>query len=298
MCSPIVCASWCGSECSGACPIRSARAGTNTGSPPRASTCSRCCSRSCAGATPTWPLKAGGRCCSSTATAGRGLVPASPARNAAGGATPITSAPGPARARVRLPRSMRTARKRIDVELMMNETQTIPATSSAALERKRAVTWEDPLVSARAGASLSGIDYLRAIASGRIPPPPIALLLGFDIEEVEEGRVVFTAEAGEHLYNPIGVVHGGVAATLPDSALACPVHSLLPQGRGYTTLEIKVNYVRAIKRDSRRLRAIGSVVHMGGKVATAEARLLDGEGRLCAHATTTCMLFGASPGDS
>jgi uncharacterized protein (TIGR00369 family) len=175
----------------------------------------------------------------------------------------------------------------------MDHAQAIRPAVPATLARTRAVTWEDPLVSARAGASLSGIDYLRAIAQGKLPPPPIALLLGFDIEEVAEGRVVFTAETGEHQYNPIGVVHGGVAATLLDSAMGCAVHSLLPRGRGYTTLEIKVNYVRAIKRDSGPLRAIGTVVHMGGKTATAEARLLDGEGRLVAHATTTCILLGA-----
>ena len=175
----------------------------------------------------------------------------------------------------------------------MVQAQAIRSSAPAAPARTRTVTWEDPLVSARAGASLSGIDYLRAIAQGKLPPPPIALLLGFDIEEVEEGRVVFTAETGEHQYNPIGVVHGGVAATLLDSAMGSAVHSRLPRGRGYTTLEIKVNYVRAIKRDSGPLRAIGTVVHMGGKTATAEARLLDGEGRLVAHATTTCMLFGA-----
>jgi uncharacterized protein (TIGR00369 family) len=169
-----------------------------------------------------------------------------------------------------------------------------PAASTSA--RTRTIAWEDPLASAHAGATLSGLDYLRAVAQGKLPPPPIALLLGFDIEEVAEGRVVFTAETGEHQYNPIGVVHGGLAATLLDSAMGCAVHSRLPQGRGYTTLEIKVNYVRAISRDSGPLRAIGTVVHMGGKTATAEARLLDREGRLCAHGSTTCMLFGTPPG--
>ena len=169
--------------------------------------------------------------------------------------------------------------------------QIVDPSASTTSERTRTVTWEDPLVSARAGATLSGIDYLRAIAQGKLPPPPIALLLGFDIAEVAEGRVVFTAETGEHQYNPIGVVHGGLAATLLDSAMGCAVHSRLPAGRGYTTLEIKVNYVRAIKRESGPLRAIGTVVHMGGKTATAEARLLDREGRLVAHGTTTCMLF-------
>ena len=185
-------------------------------------------------------------------------------------------------------------RGRNETELMMD--QIVAPVVTAAVARTRTITWEYPLASARAGAGLSGIDYLRAVAQGKVPPPPIALLLGFDIEEVAEGRVVFTAETGEHQYNPIGVVHGGLAATLLDSAMGCAVHSLLPQGRGYTTLEIKVNYVRAIKRDSGPLRAIGTVVHMGGKTATAEARLLDREGRLSAHGTTTCMVFGATAG--
>jgi uncharacterized protein (TIGR00369 family) len=163
----------------------------------------------------------------------------------------------------------------------------------AAGERTRTVTWDDPLPAARAGALLSGIEYLRGIAQGTFPPPPIALLLGFTLEEVDEGRVVFTAEPGEHHYNPIGVVHGGLAATLLDSAMGCAVHSLLPRGRAYTTLEIKVNYVRAIRRESGRLRASGSVVHMGGKIATAEGRIVDASGQLCAHATTTCILLDA-----
>jgi uncharacterized protein (TIGR00369 family) len=165
----------------------------------------------------------------------------------------------------------------------------------AARERTRTVTWEDPLPAARAGASLGGIEYLRGIAQGTFPPPPIALLLGFTLDEVDEGRVVFTAEPGEHHYNPIGVVHGGLAATLLDSAMGCAVHSLLPRGRAYTTLEIKVNYVRAIRRESGRLRASASVVHMGGRIATAEGRIVDASGQLCAHATTTCILLDARP---
>ena len=165
--------------------------------------------------------------------------------------------------------------------------QPVAATSA----RTRTITWEDPLASAHAGTTLSGIDYLRAVAQGKLPPPPIALLLGFDIEEVAEGRVVFAAETGEHQYNPIGVVHGGLAATLLDSAMGCAVHSLLPPGRGYTTLEIKVNYVRAIKRDSGPLRAIGTVIHMGGKVATAEGRIVDAQDKLFAHGSTTCILL-------
>ncbi|HXW25155.1 MAG TPA: PaaI family thioesterase [Xanthobacteraceae bacterium] len=180
----------------------------------------------------------------------------------------------------------------------MNQSPAIRADRAAsdAAVRTRTVTWEDPLAAARAGASLSGIAFLRAVAQGQIPAPPIALLLGLDIDEVEEGRVVFTCEPDEYHYNPIGVVHGGLAATLLDSAMGCAVHSRLPQGRGYTTLEIKVNYVRAITRESGRLRAIASVVHMGGKIATAEGRIVDAAGQIYAHATTTCILLGGSPG--
>jgi uncharacterized protein (TIGR00369 family) len=186
------------------------------------------------------------------------------------------------------------------MELTLDHSTTMQADRRAgpatgARERTRTVSWEDPLLAAHAGASLSGMEYLRAIAQGKIPAPPIALLLGFALEEVEEGRVVFTTEPGEHHYNPIGVVHGGLAATLLDSAMGCAVHSLLAQGRGYTTLEIKVNYVRAIKRESGRLRAVASVVHMGGRIATAEGRLVDAAGQLYAHATTTCILMDARP---
>jgi uncharacterized protein (TIGR00369 family) len=164
--------------------------------------------------------------------------------------------------------------------------------SAMGTERTRVVTWEDPVASAGSGAAMSGIEYLRAIVARKIPAAPIALLMGFELEEVGEGRAVFAVTPGEHHYNPIGVVHGGLAATLLDSALGCAVHTLLPRGRGYTTLEIKVNYVRAMKRDTGRVRAVASVVHLGGKVATAEGRVVDAAGTIYAHGTTTCLLLG------
>ncbi len=157
--------------------------------------------------------------------------------------------------------------------------------------RTRNVTWHDPSISARTALSLAGITFLRAIAEGRIPAPPIAELMGFELVEVGEGRAVFSVEPREYHYNPIGVVHGGVAATLLDSAMGCAVHSALPEGRAYTTLEIKVNYVRALKRDTGRVRAIGKVIHVGGKVATAEGSLVDAADKLYAHGTTTCLLM-------
>ena len=161
-------------------------------------------------------------------------------------------------------------------------------------ERTRRVSWQDPSITAKAALSLSGAAFLRAMAEGRIPPPPIAQLMGFELVEVEEGRVVFSVDPQEYHYNPIGMVHGGLAATLLDSAMGCAVHSVLPEGRAYSTLEIKVNYVRALKRESGRVRAIGKVVHLGGKVATAEGSLVDAADKLYAHGTTTCLLTDVS----
>ena len=157
--------------------------------------------------------------------------------------------------------------------------------------RTRTIHWEDPLPAARTGREMSGIDYLRAIASGTLPPAPFALLMGIRPAEIEEGRVVFVVEPAEYHYNPIGVVHGGLAATLLDSAMACAVHSLLPAGAGYTTLEFKVNLVRALTIETGEVRAEGTVIHMGGRIATAEGKLVDRSGKLYAHATTTCIIL-------
>src|SRR6059058_4789426 len=110
----------------------------------------------------------------------------------------------------------------------------------------RVITWEDPTAAVQKGKTISGIEYLKALQSGELPPPPIASLMGMWITEVSEGRVVFAAEPAEYHYNPLGTVHGGVAATLLDSALGCTVQSMLPSGTGYTTLELKVNYLRPL----------------------------------------------------
>jgi uncharacterized protein (TIGR00369 family) len=156
------------------------------------------------------------------------------------------------------------------------------------------VTWEDPAALGKAALSMAGTAFLRAIAERGLPPPPIASLMGFDIDEVGEGRVVFAVVPQEYHYNPIGMVHGGLAATLLDSAMGCAIHSLLPEGRAYTTLELKVNYIRALTRDTGRVQAIGKVIHLGGKVATAEGTVIDGTGKLYAHGTTTCLLGDVS----
>jgi uncharacterized protein (TIGR00369 family) len=139
--------------------------------------------------------------------------------------------------------------------------------------------------------SLSGIDFLRSLRDGRLPPPPIAELLGMRLTQVEPGMAVFEIAPGEQHYNPIGVVHGGLAMTLLDSAMGCAVQSQLAAGSAYTTLEAKTNLVRAITSSTGKLRATGRLLHMGKRLATAEGRLEDASGKLYAHATTTCMIL-------
>lgn len=137
---------------------------------------------------------------------------------------------------------------------------------------------------------MTGLQTMLAIKTGDLPPPPIAELIGFDLVEVDEGRAVFALDPAERHYNPLGTVHGGIAATLLDSAMGCAVHTTVPEDAGYTTLELKVNYVRSITEATGRIVAIGTVLHRGRTVATAEGRLEDADGRLLAHATCTCLI--------
>ena len=162
------------------------------------------------------------------------------------------------------------------------------------MARSITLEWADPAALAAAGRAMTGIDFLRAMRDGDLPPPPIAVLLGFRLTEVEPGHVVFECTPGERHYNPIGVVHGGLALTLLDSAMGCCVQTRVPAGSGYTTLEAKTNLVRAITDKTGRLRAIGKVVHIGSRIATAEGRLEDASGKLYAHASTTCIVLNGS----
>jgi len=157
----------------------------------------------------------------------------------------------------------------------------------------------DPVEAARDLAQLDGLTAMRAMIAGEIPPPPIALLLGFDLVEVEPGRVVFAAEPGDQHYNPIGMVHGGLAATLIDSATGCAVHTTLPAGTAYTTTDVQVRFVRPITRDTGRIECVGEVVHRGRTLATAEARVMAGD-RLLAHGTASLLILppGARTGST
>ncbi|MDX1434082.1 MAG: PaaI family thioesterase [Gammaproteobacteria bacterium] len=157
--------------------------------------------------------------------------------------------------------------------------------------RTRTFSWGDPLVTAAAARRLDGLAFLQAIVAGEYPQPPMAATLGFALVEVERGRAVFEVEPQEFHYNPIGTAHGGLAATLLDSALGCAVHSQLAAGVGYTTLEFKVNLTRAITRETGRLRAEGRVIHGGRTTAMADASLRDAAGKLYAHGTTTCLIM-------
>ena len=157
--------------------------------------------------------------------------------------------------------------------------------------RTRQITWQDPLALAAAGRRLSGLDYLERLIAGELPPPPIATLMNFTLSEISEGRAVFVCDPGEYHFNPIGLVHGGLAATLLDSAMGCAVHSTLPAGVGYTTLEIKVNYIRPIALDAGAVRCEAAAIHVGSRTATAEGRVVDAKGKLIAHGTTTCLIL-------
>jgi uncharacterized protein (TIGR00369 family) len=137
----------------------------------------------------------------------------------------------------------------------------------------------------------AGLDVLRDMVAGALPAPPIARTLDFILVHAEPGVAVFQGRPSADFLNPLGGLHGGWYATLLDSCVGCAVHTLVPAGRGYTTLELKVNLVRAVTLDVPLVRAEGRVVHPGRQVATAEGRLVGADGRLYAHATTTCLLF-------
>jgi uncharacterized protein (TIGR00369 family) len=141
--------------------------------------------------------------------------------------------------------------------------------------------------------SYDGLSFLQAIIAGRVPNPPISELLGFHLTEVENGRAVFEGVPEFRHYNPIGTVHAGFTATLLDSALGCAIFSTVSKGDTWTTLELKLNLVRPITKDTGDIRAEGRIVHRGRTVATSEGDLKDRAGKLYAHATTTCMIFPA-----
>src|SRR5215207_4590170 len=155
----------------------------------------------------------------------------------------------------------------------------------------RTVSWHDPLITAAGALERSGLETMEAIRDGVLPPAPIGRLMQFDVRAVEEGRVEFGCTLDESVYNPIGVVHGGLVCTLLDSVLGCAVHTTLPAGVAYTSIELKVNYLRAVHATSGPLTAIGRVVKPGRRVAFAEGEVLDAAGRTVATASSSLLVF-------
>ena len=157
--------------------------------------------------------------------------------------------------------------------------------------RTRTVTWEPSHPKSREAMNEAALSYYRGIRDGLYPRPPFGEMLDLDLDEVEPGFVVFTMVPAEYHYNPLGTVHGGMIATLLDSAMGCAVHTTLPPGVGFTTLEIKVNYVKAVTEATGKVFAEGRVVHSGRSSAVAEGKLLDERGALLALASTTCAVL-------
>ncbi|TDW21682.1 PaaI family thioesterase [Kribbella kalugense] len=173
----------------------------------------------------------------------------------------------------------------------MTDTQQTPATNV----RSRTFTWTDPAATAAWVGTSSGLEMLQAMRDGRLPAPPILQLVGATGFDAEEGKVTVYLPAAEFHYNPLGSVHGGVIATLLDTAAGCTVHSTLPAGVGYTSLDLMTRFIKPVTVNSGTLRCEGAIISRGRRTAVAESRLYDERGKLLAHATSTCLLFELPP---
>lgn len=158
-------------------------------------------------------------------------------------------------------------------------------------EFSRTYSWQDPAAPIKQGMEMSGLEYMQALVQGKFPQVPMAQTLNFALTEVEAGYACFECEPQAYHYNPIGVVHGGLASILLDSALGCAIHSTLPAGTGYTTVQLNVNLVRAVTTSVRKLYTKANVIHAGRQVATAEGTVTDDDGKVYARGTTTCLVF-------
>lgn len=168
---------------------------------------------------------------------------------------------------------------------------TEPAAASWGEPRSKLVTWHDPMITAAGMAGLSGLEFVEALAQGRLAPPPIALLMNIRPVKVERGLVVAECQPDESVYNPIGMIHGGLLCTLADTVAGLAVHSTLDAGVGYTTIDIMVNFVRPVTLASGMLTATGQVVKPGRRIALATAEIADAAGKVVGTATSNCLIM-------
>jgi uncharacterized protein (TIGR00369 family) len=161
-------------------------------------------------------------------------------------------------------------------------------------EQSRLVTWRDPITTTAAVASMSGLAYWRGVIDGHFPPPPIGEIIQMRVVDVENGRVTFTCTPDASMYNPLGTVHGGTVCTLLDTVTGCAMHTTLPEGVGYTSVEIKVNYLKAVTAASGPLTAVGSVVKAGSRIGFTEGKVTDASGNLVATATSTLLILNGT----
>jgi uncharacterized protein (TIGR00369 family) len=161
----------------------------------------------------------------------------------------------------------------------------------ATNERTKTIQWHDPMNGALKARQMNGLDYLQAISDGAISYPPLLETLDFEPVSIIPGKAVFAFDPQEFHYNSIGTVHGGVISAILDTAMGCSLHSLLEAGTGYTTLELKVNFLKAITIKNGKLKAIGNIIHSGSRTALVEATLTDEKDTIYAHGTSTCMIL-------
>lgn len=169
--------------------------------------------------------------------------------------------------------------------------ETVCAADREQALRNRTFEWADPLGAAETARNRSGLEFLQAMVDGEIPPPPVMSTIGGRLESVSAGEAVFTLTPAEFHYNPIGSVHGGMYCTLLDSAAACAVHSMLPAGVAYTSLDLSVRFIGAISVETGPVRCVGTVTHLGRRTALAEAKLTSSTGKLLATATSNCLIL-------
>jgi uncharacterized protein (TIGR00369 family) len=167
----------------------------------------------------------------------------------------------------------------------------MPVDKNSGKNRNRTITWEDPKISSRMAADISGLDYLCDIRDGRISPPPVARLVGYRLVEVEERRTLFELEPAGYHYNPFSSVHGGMITTLLDTSITAAVITTLPKGFTCSTLELKVHFIRPVFESTGVIRSQGSIIHLGRHIAVAEGTVRDLQGKKYAHATSTCMII-------